>query len=76
MVYIRETAAFGGISLALRGSTVFGGGKRKNKQIFGATGAPLGSAKKKIYLKKKLPQGHEYSEFVLVLKLDNGKWFI
>ena len=40
-MYRRETTAFGGISLALRGSGAFGGGKKKmKKNIFGALLAP------------------------------------
>ena len=35
----RETPAFGGISLALRGSGAFGGGKRKKKKHWGVRGA-------------------------------------
>ena len=47
MVYTRETAAFSGISLGLRGSAAFGGGKRQYKKNWAAPGAPLGAAKKK-----------------------------
>ena len=70
MVYIRETAVFGGISLALRGSAAFGGGKMKYTK-FRAPRVPHWGRrrKKKSFLKKKLPQGHADSEYVLSFEI-------
>ena len=57
--YTRETPAFGGISLAIRGSGAFGGGK-KNK-----IGVP--------HSFKNLRRVMRIPNMCLVLKLDNGK---
>ena len=59
--YTRETAAFGGITLALRGSAAFGGGKkRKEKLVLSAPQMVLRGA-------MRIPN------MCLVLRLDNGK---
>ena len=74
MVYIRETAVFGGISLALRGSAAFGGGKMKYTK-FGAPRVPHWGRrrKNKFFLKKNFRRAMQILNMCLVLKLDNGK---
>ena len=59
----RETPAFGGISLILRGSSAFGGGKREKN--VGAPAAPHSFTTFRGIMK--IPN------MCLVLKLDNGK---
>ena len=75
MVYIRETDVFGGISIALRGSAAFGGGKMKYTKF----GAPRvrhwrRRRNKKSFLKKKnFRRAMQITNMCLVLKLDNVK---
>jgi len=70
MVYIRKTAVFGGISLALRGSAAFGGGKMKYTKFGAPRVRHWGRRRKnKSFLKKKLPQGHADSEYVLSFEI-------
>ena len=52
----RETAAFGGVSLALGGSADFGGVSAQYKNIWRATAPQMVLT---------LPHGHEGSEYVL-----------
>ena len=74
MVYIRETVVFGGISLALRGSAAFGGGKMKYTKFGALRVRHWGRRrKKKSFLKKNFRRAMQIPNMCLVLKLDNGK---
>ena len=74
MVYIRETAVFGGISLALPGSAAFGGGKMKYTKFGALRVRHWGRRRKnKSFLKKNFRRAMQILNMCLVLKLDNGK---
>ena len=66
----RETPAFGGISLALRGSGAFDGGKRKKLGRLWRSKFPVPAAPHSFRIFRRVMR---IPNMCLVLKLDNGK---
>ena len=74
MVYIRETAVFDGISLALRGAPPSMAVKW-NIHNLGRHGCATegGEEKRSLFYKKNFRRAMQITNMCLVLKLDNGK---